>query len=62
MQPHISELKTQFQNELSQADLTDEASVENLRLKYLGKKGLVTELLKGMGSLSAEERPLFGKQ
>jgi len=62
MQSQISELKGQFQSELSQTDLNDETSVENLRLKYLGKKGLVTDLLKIMGSLSAEEKPLFGKQ
>jgi len=62
MQTQISELREQFQGEISQANLNDEATVESLRLKYLGKKGLVTELLKGMGSLNAEERPLFGKQ
>jgi len=62
MQSQISELKGQFQSELSQTDLNDETSVENLRLKYLGKKGLLTDLLKTMGSLNAEERPLFGKQ
>nr|AGS52414.1 phenylalanyl-tRNA synthetase alpha chain [uncultured bacterium contig00085] len=62
MQSQISELRTLFHGELSQANLNEEASVENLRLKYLGKKGLVTDLLKGMGTLSAEERPLFGKQ
>jgi phenylalanyl-tRNA synthetase alpha chain len=61
MQTQISELKTQFQSELSLVNLNEEASVENLRLKYLGKKGLVTELLKGMGALGAEDRPLFGK-
>ncbi|MDR2732580.1 MAG: phenylalanine--tRNA ligase subunit alpha, partial [Fibromonadaceae bacterium] len=62
MQSKISEIRIQFQNELSQTDLSDEASVESLRLKYSGKKGLVTELLKGMATLSAEEKPLFGKQ
>nr|AGS51853.1 phenylalanyl-tRNA synthetase alpha chain [uncultured bacterium contig00117] len=62
MQSQISELRTLFHGELSQANLNEEASVESLRLKYLGKKGLVTDLLKGMGTLSAEERPLFGKQ
>ncbi|MDR2555909.1 MAG: phenylalanine--tRNA ligase subunit alpha [Fibromonadaceae bacterium] len=61
MQSKISEVKEQFEKELSQTDLSDEQAVENLRLKYLGKKGLLTDLLKGMGTLSAEEKPLFGK-
>jgi phenylalanyl-tRNA synthetase alpha chain len=35
--------------------------IEELRIKYLGKKGELTELLKSMGALSAEERPKMGK-
>ncbi|HHY91245.1 MAG TPA: phenylalanine--tRNA ligase subunit alpha, partial [Clostridiales bacterium] len=35
--------------------------LEEIRIKYLGKKGELTAVLRGMGSLSAEERPLFGK-
>ncbi|OPJ55179.1 phenylalanine--tRNA ligase subunit alpha [Alkalithermobacter paradoxus] len=35
--------------------------IENVRVKYLGKKGEVTSILKGMGKLSQEERPLIGK-
>ncbi|MBQ6020583.1 MAG: phenylalanine--tRNA ligase subunit alpha [Clostridia bacterium] len=37
------------------------ASLEELRVKYLGKKGEVTSLLKQMGSLSPEERPIMGQ-
>ncbi|NLL82366.1 MAG: phenylalanine--tRNA ligase subunit alpha [Tissierellia bacterium] len=37
------------------------ADIENLRVKYLGKKGEITILLKGMGKLSAEERPIIGQ-
>ena len=29
-------------------------------LMYLGKKGKLTEILRGMGSLSPEERPVMG--
>lgn len=36
-------------------------SLEEIRVSYLGKKGELTQLLKGMGKLSAEERPLVGK-
>lgn len=35
--------------------------IESIRVKYMGKKGMLTEVLKTMGSLSAEERPLIGK-
>ncbi|MDF2924225.1 MAG: phenylalanine--tRNA ligase subunit alpha [Paenibacillaceae bacterium] len=35
--------------------------LNELRIKYLGKKGPLTEVLRGMGSLSAEERPLIGQ-
>ena len=34
--------------------------IENIRVKYLGKKGELTKILKGMGKLSAEERPIIG--
>ncbi|MEK9819966.1 MAG: phenylalanine--tRNA ligase subunit alpha, partial [Pseudomonadales bacterium] len=36
------------------------ADIEQLRVQLLGKKGAVTELLKGLGKLSAEERPAAG--
>jgi phenylalanyl-tRNA synthetase alpha chain len=35
--------------------------LNDLRVKYLGKKGPLTEILRGMGSLSAEERPVIGQ-
>ena len=35
--------------------------IENIRIKYLGKKGELTSILKQMGKLSSEERPLIGK-
>jgi phenylalanyl-tRNA synthetase alpha chain len=36
-------------------------TLNDLRVKYLGKKGALTEVLRGMGSLSAEERPKIGQ-
>ena len=36
-------------------------AVENLRVKYLGKKGELTAILKEMGKLSKEERPVIGQ-
>lgn len=38
----------------------DEAALDQVRVEYLGKKGKLTELLKGLGKLSAEERPAAG--
>lgn len=44
---------------LAQAgDLTE---LEQLRVKYLGRKGALTEVLKGVGRLPANERPLAGR-
>ena len=39
----------------------DENEIEELRVKYLGKKGELTAMLKQMGSLSPEERPAMGQ-
>ena len=37
------------------------AALEELRVKWLGKKGELTAVLKMMGKLSAEERPVMGQ-
>ena len=37
------------------------AEVDNIRVKYLGKKGLLTDILKGMKDVSPEERPIVGQ-
>ena len=39
----------------------DVDSLEALRVKYLGKKGELTGILRQMGRLSAEERPVMGQ-
>ena len=39
----------------------DQQGLENLRVKYLGKKGELTAILKQMGKLSPEERPIMGQ-
>ncbi|WP_323916908.1 phenylalanine--tRNA ligase subunit alpha [Aeromonas veronii] len=38
----------------------DIATLDEIRVKYLGKKGFFTEQMKGLGALSAEERPAAG--
>jgi len=40
----------------------DERALELMRVEYLGKKGQLTELLKGLGKLAPEERPAAGER
>jgi phenylalanyl-tRNA synthetase alpha chain len=42
------------------AATSDEAELEQIKARYLGKEGSLTALLKGLGKLSAEERPAAG--
>jgi len=42
------------------AAVEDAAELENVKARYLGKEGSLTGLLKGLGKLSAEERPAAG--
>ncbi len=39
----------------------DLAALEEIRVRYLGKKGELTAVLRGMGALSPEERPVIGQ-
>ena len=39
----------------------DGADLEQIRIQYLGKKGELTAVLRGMGALTAEERPVIGQ-
>ncbi|MBW2939672.1 phenylalanine--tRNA ligase subunit alpha [Zhongshania aquimaris] len=41
---------------------TDAQALDQVRVEYLGKKGHITALLKGLGGLSAEERPAAGAE
>jgi len=41
-------------------NVKDAKELNDLKVKYLGKKGELTAVLRGMGALSAEERPLIG--
>ncbi|MRR07458.1 MAG: phenylalanine--tRNA ligase subunit alpha [Deltaproteobacteria bacterium] len=55
-------LETLLQGGLSElSTVTSEESLHELRVKYLGKKGLLTSVMKGLGSLSPEERPVVGQ-
>jgi len=43
------------------ASAQDLEQLNEVRVKFLGKKGLLTGVLRGMGALSAEERPVIGQ-
>lgn len=55
----LSQLITQAQQDLN--DATELATLEHLRLHYLGKKGVITEQLKQLGKLPPAERPQAGQ-
>ena len=59
MKEKLEKIKVAAMAEIaSAAELKD---IEEIRVKYLGKKGELTAILKQMGSLSAEERPIMGQ-
>ena len=43
------------------AQAADERALEELRVRYLGKKGEISAVLRGMGQLAAEDRPRVGE-
>lgn len=55
------ELKVLLEKARSEITSASETALENLRVGYLGKKGVVTEQLKKLGSLSPADKPVFGK-
>ena len=58
MKEKLEQIKTAAEAALKNADA--EAALENIRIKYMGKKGELTAVLKGMGKLTPEERPQIG--
>ena len=54
------EVKEKALEALSHADILD--SLEQVRVRFLGKKGEVTAILSQMGKLSPEERPVIGQK
>lgn len=57
----MKEKLMQIRKEALEALSESGADLEALRIKYLGKKGELTAVLRGMGALSAEERPVVGQ-
>ena len=51
------------ENAIHEIEVTEDLKMLNdLRVKYLGKKGELTSILRGMGGLSPEERPIIGAE
>ena len=59
MKEQLENIRQQAQEELAKA--SSKLELEALRVKYLGKKGELTAILKQMGKLSPEERPVIGQ-
>ena len=57
----MEQLQTILDQALQQFGVTiDESELEQIKARYLGKEGSLTALLKGLGKLSADERPAAG--
>ena len=59
MKDALLKIKSLANDELSKVN--DTKALEELRVKFLGKKGELTSILKQMGKLSPEERPVIGQ-
>ena len=59
MKEQLEQIKQQALAALEGADTP--AALEDLRIKLLGKKGELTAVLKQMGKLTPEERPIMGQ-
>ena len=59
MQEKIKQIVSDIREQLEK--INDSRELEALKVKALGKKGQLTELMRGMGALSKEERPAMGK-
>jgi phenylalanyl-tRNA synthetase alpha chain len=62
----FNEMKQQLESIRQQAfekleNISDIRELEDLKVAYLGKKGILTQILKGMKSLSPEDRPIVGQ-
>lgn len=59
MESKLRALEERARSEIKEADSVK--ALERARIHYLGKKGELTRILRGMGALNEEERPLVGK-
>ncbi len=58
MKEQLQALEQEALSKVEEASTIKE--LQDVRVAYLGKKGPITEVLRGMGKLSPEERPIIG--
>ena len=59
MDKAIKKVKTSFQSDLKSSKTSED--LEQLRIKYLGRRGQLTDLLNQFGTLSNKDKPKYGK-
>ena len=59
MDKAIKKVKTSFQSDLKSCKTSED--LEQLRIKYLGRKGQLTDLFNQFGTLSNKDKPKYGK-
>ena len=59
LERHIQDIRMAFSEEIAAAETLE--NLDSLRVRFLGKKGEVTSLLKGLGALPPDERPRAGQ-
>ena len=59
MKLRLKQIQEKALAEIGKATAAD--ALESVRVRYLGKKGELTAILRGMGALSAEDRPIMGQ-
>ena len=57
MKEKLARIRTEALEQLQK----DDVDTEQIKIKYLGKKGELTAVLRGMGALTPEERPIIGQ-
>ena len=60
MRESLEQIREKFNDSIGRISALQQ--LEELRVAFLGKKGELTGVLRGMGSLSAEERPVIGQK
>ena len=59
LKENLTQIREMFMKDLELAEKT--LDLEQIKVKFLGKKGELTQVLRGMGGLSAQERPVVGQ-
>ena len=56
----IQKIRSEFRSDLETLS-SENGAVDQIRIKYLGRKGLVASLFVQMGKVDSDERPKMGK-